>query len=100
MRRLVVPTLALVSAIGGAIEVVLRGYVAMFSRAIGDPARIVTAVQSGSERDIASAIRPLTEALLFSTPLIFLSLAIGVAFHAGLFNLGSDGQFLMGGLGA
>jgi simple sugar transport system permease protein len=87
-------------AIGGAVDVVLRGYGALLTRSIGDPGRIATAIQSGSERDIASAIRPLTEALLFSTPLIFVSLALGVAFHAGLINLGSEGQFLFGGLGA
>jgi simple sugar transport system permease protein len=87
-------------AIGGALDVVIRGYGAMFARAIGDPGQIATAIQSGSEADIGRAIRPLTEALLFATPLVFASIGIGVAFHAGLFNLGGDGQFLMGGLGA
>jgi ABC-type uncharacterized transport system permease subunit len=87
-------------AVGGAIDTVIRGYGSMLSGAIGDPARILAAIQSGSERDIARAIRPLTEGLLSATPLIFVTLGVGVAFHAGLFNLGSDGQFLMGGLGA
>ena len=87
-------------AIGGALDVVLRGYGAMLSRAVGDPGQIMAALQSGSEADVSRAIRPLTEALLFATPLIFVTLAIGVGFHAGLFNLGGDGQFLMGGLGA
>lgn len=87
-------------AIGGAIDLVFRGYGAMLAGAVGDPGRIVLAIQSGSERDLASAIRPLTEALLFATPLIFVSLAVGVSFHAGLFNFGADGQFLIGGLGA
>jgi simple sugar transport system permease protein len=87
-------------ALGGAVDVVVRGYGAMFSRAIGDPGRILTALQTGTEADIARAIRPLTEALLFATPLIFVSLAMGVAFRSGLFNLGGDGQFVLGGLGA
>ncbi len=89
-----------IGAIGGAIDVVVRGYGAIFTRAIGDPGRIVSAIQTGSDADIAKAIRPLTEALLSATPLIFVSLGLGVAFHAGLFNLGADGQFLIGGLGA
>jgi simple sugar transport system permease protein len=89
-----------IGAIGGAIDVVVRGYSAIFTRAIGDPGRIVSAIQTGSDADIAKAIRPLTEALLSATPLIFVSLGLGVAFHAGLFNLGADGQFLIGGLGA
>jgi simple sugar transport system permease protein len=87
-------------AIGGAIDVVIRGYGAMFTGSLGDPARIVAAVQSGNERDIARAIRPATEALLSATPLIFLGLGVGVALHARLFNFGADGQFLIGAMGA
>lgn len=87
-------------ALGGAIDIVIRGYGAMFSGAIGDPARIVAALQSGSERDLARAIRPITEALLIATPLIFLTLGVGVALHARLFNFGADGQFLLGAVGA
>lgn len=87
-------------AIGGAIDVVIRGYGAIFTGAIGDPARVVAAVQSGNERDIARAIRPATEALLIATPLIFLALGVAVALHARLFNFGADGQFLLGAVGA
>lgn len=89
-----------VAALGGAIGGLVDGYGAMFSGAIGDPGRVVAAIQSGSERDIARAIRPATEALLSATPLIFVCLGIGVALHARLFNFGANGQFLMGGLGA
>lgn len=87
-------------ALGGAIDVVIRGYGAMFAGSIGDPARIVAALQSGNERDVARAIRPATEALLSATPLIFLALGVGVALHARLFNFGADGQFLFGAMGA
>jgi simple sugar transport system permease protein len=87
-------------AIGGAIGTMIRAFSAMLTGAIGDPARIATAIQSGNDRDIARAIRPLTEGLLSATPLIFLTLGVSVALRAGLFNLGSDGQFLIGGLGA
>lgn len=87
-------------AIGGAVGEMLRGYGAMLSGAIGDPGRVVTAVQSGDPRDIATAIRPITETLVSTTPLICVGLALAVSFHAGLINLGADGQFLMGGLGA
>lgn len=88
------------AALGGAVDVVVRGYGAIITRAIGDPAKIAIALQTGGDADIARAIRPFTEALLFATPLIFVSLGIGIAFHAGLFNLGADGQFLIGALGA
>jgi simple sugar transport system permease protein len=126
LRRLLVPALALVTAfvagavlllltdvdhlsklgtdplgaVGGAIDVVIRGYRAMLTGSIGDIGRIGNALQSGTERDIARAIRPATEALLATTPVIFVALGAGLALHARLFNFGADGQFAMGGLGA
>jgi general nucleoside transport system permease protein len=37
--------------------------------------------------------------LYYTTTFIFTGLAVAVAFHAGLFNIGGEGQALMGGLG-
>lgn len=88
------------TALGGAIGGVVEGYGAMFSGAIGDPGRVVAAIQSGSPSDIADAIRPLAESLVSATPFIFVGLGLAVSFHAGLFNLGAGGQFLIGSLGA
>lgn len=125
LRRLLVPALALITAlivgaillvltdfdhlsrigtdpagaVGGAVEVVVRGYGAMLTGSIGDIGQIVAALQSGTERDVAKAIRPVTEALLFTTPIIFVALGVGLALHARLFNFGADGQFAMGSLG-
>lgn len=39
-----------------------------------------------------------TETLLRATPLILTGLAVGFAFKGGLFNIGGEGQFLIGGL--
>ena len=88
------------AAIGGALASVVDGYGAMFAGAIGNPSRIVAAIQSGTTKDIAAAIRPLSETLISATPFIFAGLGLAVSFRAGLFNLGVDGQFLIGGLGA
>lgn len=38
--------------------------------------------------------------LSYATPLIFTGLAVALPFHAGLFNIGAEGQLLMGALGA
>lgn len=89
-----------VGAIAGAIGGIGRGYGAMLSGAFGDPSRILTAIQSGNANDIATAIRPLTETLVAATPLIFVGLAIAVSFRAGMFNVGGDGQVIMGAMGA
>ena len=41
-------------------------------------------------------VRPLTETLTVATPLIIISLGVAVAFRAGLFNIGGQGQFIFG----
>src|SRR6266487_2355666 len=38
--------------------------------------------------------------LFHATPLIFTGLAVAVAFHAGLFNIGAEGQLTLGALAA
>jgi general nucleoside transport system permease protein len=38
--------------------------------------------------------------LFYSTPLIFTGLSVAVAFHAGLFNIGAEGQLALGALAA
>jgi simple sugar transport system permease protein len=51
-------------------------------------------------------ITPLTtgssigEVLLTSTPLLFTGLAVAVAFRAGFYNIGAEGQFLVGAVAA
>ncbi|WP_028047434.1 ABC transporter permease [Cellulomonas sp. URHE0023] len=44
----------------------------------------------------AKAIRPLTETMTIATPLIIAALGVAVAFRAGLFNIGAQGQVILG----
>lgn len=46
------------------------------------------------------AIRPLTETAKFAAPLIAAGLGVGLAFRAGMFNIGGRGQMLMAGAAA
>ena len=87
------------AAIGGALATVVDGYAALFAGAIGDPGLFVVAIQSGNADDIAAAVRPISETLVSATPFIFAGLGLVVAFRAGLFNLGVEGQFSLGVLG-
>jgi simple sugar transport system permease protein len=87
-------------AIGGAIGGVGKAYGSMLSGAFGDPGRFATALQTGNATDIAKAIRPFTETLVAATPLIFTGLAVAVSFRAGMFNIGGNGQVMLGALGA
>ena len=43
--------------------------------------------------------RGISYTLYYATTFIFTGLAVAVAFHGGLFNIGAEGQALMGGLG-
>lgn len=45
-------------------------------------------------------IRPLTETAKFAAPLILAGLGVGLAFRAGMFNIGGRGQMLMAGAAA
>ena len=77
-----------------------RGYGAMLTGAFGDPARILAAISSGNANDIATAIRPFTETLVAATPLIFTGLGVAISFRGGMFNIGGDGQLMLGALAA
>lgn len=90
------PVGAIVGAVGG----VLAAYGSMLTGAFGDPARIVAAFEDGSPRAVAAAIRPITETLVASMPLIFTGLGVAISFRAGMFNIGGDGQLIIGALGA
>ncbi len=75
-------------------------YVALFTGSIGDPGKIIAALQSGDDLAIRRAINPIFESLVQSTPYIFGGLAVALGFRAGLFNIGAEGQIFIGALTA
>ena len=87
-------------AIGSAAGGIISAYQAMLAGAFGDPGRIAAAIQGGTPRQIAGAIRPLTETLVAATPLIFTGLAVAIAFRTSVFNIGVEGQFILGAFGS
>jgi general nucleoside transport system permease protein len=46
------------------------------------------------------SVNAIVHTLIFATPLVLAGLSVALAFQAGLFNIGAQGQFLMGALGA
>lgn len=64
-------------------------YSAMFEGAILDPGAL-------SGGNLAEILNPLSETALNATPLICTGLAVGLAFRAGLFNIGGQGQIILG----
>src|SRR5262245_50175302 len=55
--------------------------------------QILTRSAFGSRYDVGMT-------LFYATPLIFTGLSVAVAFHAGLFNIGAEGQLTLGALAA
>jgi general nucleoside transport system permease protein len=66
-----------------------KGYVALFEGAIFNP-------HTASKGTLAGYVGPLSETLTNATPLILGGLSVGLAFRAGLFNIGGQGQVIMG----
>jgi len=79
-----------------ALRVVGTAYGALFAGSIGDPGRIIGALQGGDPLDIRRAFNPFLESLVASTPYIFGGLAVALGFRSGLFNIGAEGQIFVG----
>lgn len=77
-----------------------KAYSAMVIGAFGVPAKVAAAMSSSDPKVIAGAIRPITETLVASSPLIFTGLAVAISFRTGVFNIGVEGQFILGAMGA
>ncbi|THV21662.1 ABC transporter permease [Glycomyces paridis] len=73
-------------------------YLALFEGAILN-FNTLAAFQAG-DAEFGNVLRPLSETLTYATPLIFTGLAVGLAFRAGLFNIGAQGQLIFGMMGA
>ncbi|GIG57335.1 hypothetical protein Lfu02_17070 [Longispora fulva] len=67
-------------------------YVALFQGAVFDPSSL-------SGGDAAQIFYPITETLTYAAPLTFTGLAVALAFRAGLFNIGAEGQVIFGCIG-
>jgi simple sugar transport system permease protein len=107
LRSLAVPTLALVSAlIIGAVIIALsdvNNLPLLFSdpgTALGNMWDEVTTAYGALFRGAVGSIYAISETLFASTPLILASLGVALGFRAGLFNIGAQGQMLIGGIAA
>jgi ABC-type uncharacterized transport system permease subunit len=60
-----------------------------------DPGEVIGVLLKGA----FGTQRGLSYTLYYATTFVFTGLAVAVAFHAGLFNIGGEGQAILGGLG-
>ncbi|MBL7254790.1 ABC transporter permease [Paractinoplanes lichenicola] len=75
-------------------DLISHAYADLFKGAIFDPAA-VQAWFSGSG-DWKTVFNPLSETLTYAAPLVFTGLAVALAFRGGLFNIGAQGQAVIG----
>jgi len=58
---------------------------------------LLTGMLFNPEADtLVGALNPLSETITFATPLILGGLSVALAFRAGLFNIGAEGQIILG----
>ncbi len=86
------------AALSGAWAAITSAYSNLFEGAIFDPSTLSGALNGTNSW--SSALFPISETLTYAAPLIFTGLAVTVAFRAGLFNIGAQGQAIFGAIGA
>jgi len=70
-----------------------NSYLAVFQGSIFD-------INLSRKSGILNGFYPLSETIVTSTPLILSGLSVALAFRSGLFNIGAQGQFIFGAIGA
>jgi simple sugar transport system permease protein len=106
-RSLLLPTLAMLTAlIIGAIIIafsdieILRLLFDDPGAAAGQMVSEVSRAYRALFRGSLGSVNSLSESLFAATPLLLAGLSVALGFRAGLFNIGAQGQMLMGGLAA
>ncbi|HEY5353196.1 MAG TPA: hypothetical protein VIK57_12130, partial [Streptosporangiaceae bacterium] len=90
------------NAIAQAWDAAAGAYVAMFEGAILNPHTVTAVFHQASlgtalhDGYISAVFNPLSETAVNATPLILTGLSVGLAFRAGLFNIGAAGQWIGG----
>ncbi|MCY7315022.1 MAG: ABC transporter permease [Rubrivivax sp.] len=85
---------ALLPAVNLAFALLVAGFVVLL---VGfDPRQVLALLIKGAFGSAAG----ISYTLYYATTFVFTGLAVAVAFHGGLFNIGGEGQAVMGGLGA
>ena len=93
-------TAGFAQALDAAWAAVRTAYGSLLEGALGNPADIVAALQSGDGQQLNRALYPVFDSLVTSTPYIFAGLAVALGFRCGLFNIGAEGQLFVGAITA
>jgi simple sugar transport system permease protein len=86
------------TALSESLAVVGDAYANLFKGAILDPATVQGLVNGTNTWELV--LQPISETLTYAAPLVFTGLAVALAFRGGLFNIGAQGQAILGAMGA
>ena len=89
-----------VGSIGSTLKItfdnVAAAYRAMITGSIIDPTLLFHSISTGQGWTVT--MTPLSETFTYATPLVIASIGVGIAFQTGIFNIGANGQAIMGGI--
>ncbi|HEY5104402.1 MAG TPA: ABC transporter permease [Acidimicrobiales bacterium] len=71
-------------------------YRSIFTGSVVDPQGFWHSLVTG--KGWPNTLTPLSETLTYATPLVIVSVGVGIAFQTGLFNIGANGQAVIGGI--
>jgi simple sugar transport system permease protein len=71
-------------------------YRAIFTGSVVDPQGFWHSLTTG--KGWPNTLTPISETLTYATPLVIVSMGVGIAFQTGLFNIGANGQAVIGGI--
>lgn len=87
---------AVLSALKVTWDNVAAAYRSLFVGSIGDPRSFAHSLATGRGWD--TTLTPLSETMTYATPLVIASIGVGIAFQTGIFNIGANGQAILGGI--
>jgi simple sugar transport system permease protein len=85
-----------ITGITESLKFIWETYSSLFIGSVGNPSKMFSALFSGDSQEIRSAFKPFLESLVVTTPYLLTGVAVALAFQAGVFNIGGEGQLFMG----
>jgi general nucleoside transport system permease protein len=85
------------TVLGDSWQIVADAYIQLFKGSILDPSAVSGAFDGSNSWSLVFA--PISETLTYTAPLVLTGLAVALAFRGGLFNIGAQGQAILGCIG-
>lgn len=79
-----------------AVDIIVTTYGAWLKGMFGDPSNLVKFFETGEIVYLRQFFYPISDGLVAATPYIFGGLSVALAFRAGMFNIGAEGQIFLG----